>query len=358
MPVLPPADYINWVRRSLNRLGDCGLPENGKVDDDYEGFVSGFQAYEGITSDGVVGPNTQNHLIWANILSREYCDWIREVIKKDLPGTKTGSGPWMKPVDHDAVRAYQTEFGPKNGGLQADGWVGPHTEYVMLKRSKKKIPPKSTDPPLPIEFDIDHPVIGFAPLDEVEIQAIVAVVTGDQSRIDWEQFRKMSKQMGTALMRWGAGVPGAVIPSVFDINDAFTIPDKAVAQAEALKGMSYGLVDHAFHRVRRNSELSPTVVPGIDSDGFRAGYRAMQRHLVKIHSRTNPHAKRVLERIKKEPDKVRLLFHIYRSLFKAFGRKGALGSGHANVAREMQRFCKFTYPTMKVITGHRADTLR
>ena len=106
MPVLPDPTYVNWVRRSLNRLFATGmppLPENGKKGSEYELRVAGFQAYEQIKDDGIVGPVTQNRLIRANILSSDYRRWIRDVINKKLPGTMTGAGPWTKPVDPGAV---------------------------------------------------------------------------------------------------------------------------------------------------------------------------------------------------------------------------------------------------------------
>ena len=355
MPVVPPSDYINWVKRSLNRLAGAEMPQNGIIDNDYNDLVESFQVYERIEPDRIVGPTTQNHLIRANILIREYCEWIREVIKMELPGMATGSGAWATPLDHTAVRAYQEEFGPRHGGLQVDGWVGPHTEFVMLARSMKKVPSTSTDPV--IEFD-DDVVKGDKPMTEDEIKAITWIVIGRDPGIDWWSGLKIGWKFFSKLKDFAKGNPSAPTLSISDVSHALGDPDKALAEADAMKGMAYGMVDHAFHRVRSNDALKPSRIKGVTTEGFAVGYRKIQRRLTSMHVRTTSSGKAIMKRIAREPSKARALKFIYRGLFEVYRNRGALGGGHANAIRNAQRHCKFTYPELSVECGPREDLLR
>lgn len=354
MVLVPPADYINWVKRSVNRLSGSEMEQDGVKDEEYILSVKGFQSYESIPDNGEVDKRTQDHLIIANILIVEYCDWIRGVVTKELPGTPVGSGPWVKSTDHAAVRAYQRKIGPAHGGLTVDGWVGPHTEFIMNRSSGIEVPPTSDDPVYDFDDDI---VVGVTPLTEDELKATAHVIVGQEPKPNWMNGLKIGWKFGKALASFAKGSVSVPTPSIGDLTAALGDPEKALAEADAMKGMAYGLVDFAYHKVRSNKELDASNVPGITTEGFAKGYRIMQKRLVQIHARTDSNGKAIIERIKKETSKPRTMKYIYKGLYQVFRNKGALGGGHANTTRSNQRNCKFTYPEMSVECGPRADLL-
>ncbi|QUL38742.1 peptidoglycan-binding protein [Erythrobacter sp. JK5] len=352
MVLVPPSDYINWVKRSVNRLAGTEMAQDGLKNKEYILAVKGFQAYEGIPDNGEVDKRTQDHLIKANILVVEYCDWIRKVVTKELPGTPVGAGPWAKATDHAAVRTYQRKIGPAHGGLTVDGWVGPHTEFIMNRSSGITVPPTSKDPVYEFGDDV---VTGLVPMTVDEIKATTWVIVGHEPKPNWMNALKVGFQFAKALRSFAKGSVTVPTPSIGDISSALGDPKNALIEADAMKGMAYGLVDFAFHKVRGNRELKAENVPGITTEGFAKGYRIMQRRLSHLHMRTDSNGKAIIARIKKETSKPRTMKHVYRGLFDVYQSKGALGGGHARVTKMSQRHCKFAYPEMSVECGPRGD---
>lgn len=358
MAFVPPPLYINWVKRSLNRLLDAELAIDGAPDEKYRTAVKGFQAYEGITDDGKVGPITQNHLIRANCRIADYVDWVRGVLRDTLPLPTVGSGRTMESKDSEGIRLFQQMYGVMVGGLKADGWVGAQTEMVMTMLTESR-------PPRTIDYVFgDHPVIGDKPVKDEEIQALVWGLIGRKpGSTPWTKVVVMAGKFASAVNSIRS--PTTVMPfTPFDLMHALGDPDDAMFEIDAMKGVSYAIMDRATGTPRSSDDLKTTDLYGGTSaglkrkDGFEKGYLEMQRRLIHSKIRTTPALKRAFEDLGRVPDKRRALKNIYDALFAVFWNRGALGGGHANITRGNNRHCKFDYETIKVRCGPRADLLR
>ena len=126
-----PADYIRWVKLSLNQHMKSRLSDDGVDTLEYRSTVRAFQSRYGITPNGEVNKPTQDKLIWLNHADPAYARWANYALHTYLAGLKTTC--WHSGLN-EAVKLCEA---PMPIPIDA-GWIGPQVEYEL--RIALKVP--------------------------------------------------------------------------------------------------------------------------------------------------------------------------------------------------------------------------
>ena len=167
MPTMTKAtrqEYIAWVQRSLNRLplGDDALVTNGEDTSEYRAKVRAYKALDKkLGSSDDVDAKMQNALIKGSHKESEYVTWLQLALEE--VGAHDGPMPSgkMDSATKTAIKSFQAFE-----DLGDDGWMGPDTETVLIKRCGM-FPPghcaaAAESPPKP-EFQTSVVVSGEVP---------------------------------------------------------------------------------------------------------------------------------------------------------------------------------------------------
>ena len=159
-------EYINWVKRSLNRRYGLRLPINGVASASYRDAVRRFQRDVGRPETGHIDAAAQNILIKWNETTRAYMKWAHEALGTDAVGIYTDPAR-AKPKANGSYKSNGLRLGirmfQRREGLSVDGYIGAKTETVLIKRSGLKPPghvggkpkPKPPPPRSPVIREID-----------------------------------------------------------------------------------------------------------------------------------------------------------------------------------------------------------
>ncbi|MGA7980874.1 MAG: peptidoglycan-binding protein [Chromatiaceae bacterium] len=357
MAFVPPNLYVNWVKRSLNRLLGAELTIDGAPDARYRDAVKSFQSYEGISDDGIVGPITQSHLIRANYLVADYVNWVRGVLRATLPLPGLGSGATMSSADKAEIRRFQEYFGLTHpGGLKIDGWVGAQTEMVMIGISGTLPPGPGDIKPPPIHYIFpDAPVVGGRQPKEQAIKALTWGLIGQKpGGISWVQAIRMAGQFASAAK---SGMTAAETGNPINprmLTKALGATDAALAEIEVMQGAAYAIMDRAAQTKRASNDLkAPDLYPGKKggndgTDAFKRGYDQMSRRLLYLNIRSTPGFKAAFTDLARAPNKKLAIQNIYDGMVEVFWDQGDL---HGTLTSKLHRWCSFEYPQIKVRCG-------
>jgi peptidoglycan hydrolase-like protein with peptidoglycan-binding domain len=128
-------DAVKRLQRALRRTPDLGIAVDGHFTPQLQALVKSFQSDNGLTADGVVGPQT-----WAKLpdgrpmplLHQGSSGAVVKSLQQLLANGEQGVSPGAAdgqfgPQTKKAVEAFQTW-----GGVTADGVVGDQTWSVSL----------------------------------------------------------------------------------------------------------------------------------------------------------------------------------------------------------------------------------
>jgi hypothetical protein len=132
--VITPAEYIAWVKRSLNRLFNAGLVVDATTPEPYREAVRRLQREHGLPTTGDVNETTQNAIIKANERERNYLVWVQRALESDSiftdpPRSSPASGGSFKSEGlRLGIRSFQNKH-----TLKVDGFVGAKTETLLMR---------------------------------------------------------------------------------------------------------------------------------------------------------------------------------------------------------------------------------
>jgi hypothetical protein len=134
-------EYINWVKRSLNRLYGAKLVSDaaGSTTGEYRTLVERFQKENGLKADGEVNKATQDALIKANESNRGYMVWVHRALESDPVfsdpplTTPTSAGSFKSNGMRLGIRSFQNR---RKRDLAVDGFVGAKTESRLIQACK------------------------------------------------------------------------------------------------------------------------------------------------------------------------------------------------------------------------------
>src|SRR5215203_2206669 len=128
---------VRRLQRALRRTPNLGVTVNGTFDSQLEAAVKDFQAGDGLSADGIVGP-----LTWAALPDGRPMPLLKEgssgdVVRELQRVLTNGASEWgtsrqgidgqFGPLTKASVKAFQTW-----GGVASDGIVGDQTWSVSL----------------------------------------------------------------------------------------------------------------------------------------------------------------------------------------------------------------------------------
>lgn len=162
--VITPAQYVSWVKRSLNRKYALRLFSDGRKGSTYRQAVRRFQSDLGLPVTGQVDASTQNAIIVNNEGNRSYLAWVQIALErvgittKPPRTTATNRGSFKSTGLKLGIRAFQ-----RREGLARDGFIGSKTETLLMQRCSCTPPgtqKKPSRPSTPIQ-KIDNVLIWF-----------------------------------------------------------------------------------------------------------------------------------------------------------------------------------------------------
>ena len=181
---LSSGQYINWVKRSLNRQFGTSMPGNGVPSDKYRNQVRLFQRKEGRPETGHVDKQLQNIIIMRNEGNRSYMTWVWEVLASpkfsiitDGPLLKANSKGSLKSAMglESASASFQKKYG-KEHDLKVDGFVGAQTEAALMSLSRTK--PPGYVAPRRRRKQILKPTITLKPMTSDEMRQAIFFILG------------------------------------------------------------------------------------------------------------------------------------------------------------------------------------
>lgn len=123
--IYSPAEYIRWVKASLNHHIGSRLPDNGADTGDYRLAVKSFQTRHGIQpANGEVDKKTQDKLIWLNHADQKYVFWASHQLGAYL--ARRPSRYWSSDLNQ-VVRLCEFTMGVPID----EGWIGPQVEHAL-----------------------------------------------------------------------------------------------------------------------------------------------------------------------------------------------------------------------------------
>lgn len=152
---ISPTDYINWVKRSLNRRFNAKLPMGRSTDPAYQQAVKRFQSEVGLNASGEVDSATQNQLIKANESDSNYMEWVQKALNKT--GAELTISRRKDKSTLAAIRGFQAYHTGvyKDLKIKVDGFIGAKTETALI-RATQTLPPghlKGSQPKPTIDYD-------------------------------------------------------------------------------------------------------------------------------------------------------------------------------------------------------------
>ena len=204
-------EFIRWVQSRLNGLQSLNLPVDGVMSPATRSALRTFQEQQGLTADGIAGPDTERALMDAGAAavaapdasepadapdetnatqefeasdfdelefeseneisrsSREYIMWVQRSLNA-LLGLSLAVDGISGTLTRSAVRSFQTQH-----GLDADGIVGPITEAALVAAGAER-PPGSSTPEAPSTAPAPAPRSGAAPRLVVPESALTALL--------------------------------------------------------------------------------------------------------------------------------------------------------------------------------------
>ena len=172
------SEYVRWVQNTLNHIMGLQLPVDGVMRVDTRSAIRSFQKQQGLSPDGIVGPDTERALIEAgasqppkdegqelfeyeyyseiplgaadyeleeevNRQSPEYAMWVQQSLNKIL-GLRLAVDGITGTQTRSAIRSFQ-----QKKGLLVDGIVGPQTEGALIRAGAGNPPGAAPAPYIP-----------------------------------------------------------------------------------------------------------------------------------------------------------------------------------------------------------------
>ena len=219
--ILPPVgtEHVRWVQSSLNQILGLRLRINGVMNRATREALRDFQKREGLTVDGIAGPETKQALIAArsaqnsvtpvgtrpeqeqflgslwgyrrrprrrkkyrssrpkvrsasksssrktlNRNSREYIKWVQQSLNR-VQGVRLSVDGILGPMTRSAIRNFQNQR-----GLAVDGIVGPATENALIAAGAARPGSSRT-----VSYIPTAPVLGRPPVRQPEQQRFITV---------------------------------------------------------------------------------------------------------------------------------------------------------------------------------------
>lgn len=150
---------------------------------------------------------------------------------------------------------------------------------------------------------------------------------------------------------WGGTGGGIAIGAPFqfwDLSNALSASDRALAAMDDTKGVAYAIMDQATSFARPPQDLGNPDLYADEreaTDSFKKGYIRMTKHLDALDYLAIETARSALLKLRRCPDQRLTLRNIYDGLIEVYRTDDALANSQTLTTL---RWCAFAYPDIKV----------
>ena len=118
------AEYIRWVKASINHHVGSKMRDDGSDTPEYRQWIRTFQGRYAIPQTGNVDKQTQDKLIWLNHADPRYVQWAAQSLHDYM--ARHNEKFWTQRLN-ELVKECQMLMGCTVDG----GWIGPQVEWGL-----------------------------------------------------------------------------------------------------------------------------------------------------------------------------------------------------------------------------------